>query len=97
MAEKKKLTDKEKEDIAFKNMAIDYIGQLHGKVSQMHGKVSHMEQSQMRQAKYQAKQAKTKVRAKKRKSAKKIRNLTGFKDSLDRKKWLTFGGNPFDK
>ena len=90
MAEKKKLTDKEKEDIAFKNMAIDYIGQLHGKVSQM-------EQSQMRQAKYQAKQAKTKVRAKKRKSAKKTRNLTGFTDSLDRSKFQGFGGNPFDK
>ncbi len=90
MADKKKLTDKEKEDIAFKNMAIDYIGQLHGKVSEM-------EQVQAKQIKYRAKQAKTKARAKKAKAAKKTRNLTGFKDSLDRSKFQGFGGNPFDK
>jgi hypothetical protein len=56
-----------------------------------------MEQVQSKQAKYQAKQAKSKARARKAKAAKKTRNLTGFKDSLDRSKFGGFGGNPFDK
>ena len=88
MADKKKLTDKEKEDIAFKNMAIDYIGQLHSKVSEM-------EQIQAKQIKYRAKQAKSKARAKKAKAAKKTRNLTGLA------KFPGFQGflnkNPMDK
>ncbi len=90
MAEKKKLTDKEKGDIAFKNMAIQYIGDLHSKVSTL-------EQNQAVQAKYQAKKAKSKGRANRAKAAKKTRNLKGFKDSLDRSQWGTFGGNPVDK
>ena len=80
MSDKKKLTDKEKGDIAFKNMAIQTL-----------------EQNQAVQAKYQAKKAKSKGRANRAKAAKKTRNLKGFKDSLDRSQWGTFGGNPFDK
>jgi hypothetical protein len=90
MADKKKLTVKEKEDMAFKNMAIDYIGQLHSRVSQM-------EQVQAKQSKYQAKRARSKARANRAKAAKSTRNLKGFRDSLDRGQWRTWGGNPFDK
>lgn len=90
MAEKKKLTDKEKGDIAFKNMAIDYIGRLDRKVSTL-------EQNQAVQAKYRSKTARSKGRANRAKAAKKARNLKGFRDSLDRGKWGTWGGNPFDK
>ena len=47
--------------------------------------------------KYQSKKARSKGRANRAKAAKKTRNLKGFKDSLDRSQWGTFGGNPFDK
>ncbi len=90
MADKKKLTAKEKGDIAFKNMAIDYIGRLDKKVSTL-------EYNQSVQAKYQSKRAKSKGRANRAKAAKSTRNLKGFRDSLDRGKWGTWGGNPFDK
>ena len=79
MAEKKKLTDKEKGDIAFKNMAIQYIGDLHSKVSKME--------------KYQSKKAKSKGRANRTKAAKAARNLKGMA-SLDSVKLKGFGSSP---
>ena len=86
MAEKKKLTDKEKENISFKNMTIDYIGRLDRKVNTL-------EKNQSVQAKYQTKKAKSKGRANRNKAAKKARNLKGFRDSLDNdSKWGTWGG-----
>lgn len=86
MAEKKKLTDKEKGDIAFKNMAIQYIGDLHGKVSKM-------EKTQAAQAKYRSKTARSKGRANRAKAAKKARNLKGMA-SLDSVKLKGFGSSP---
>lgn len=86
MSDKKKLTDKEKGDIAFKNMAIDYIGRLDRKVSTL-------EKNQSVQAKYQSKKAKSKGRANRAKAAKAARNLRGMA-SLDSVKLKGFGSSP---
>jgi len=86
MAEKKKLTDKEKGDIAFKNMAIQYIGDLHSKVSTL-------EKNQCVQAKYRSKTARSKGRANRLKKGRAARNLKGMA-SLDSVKLKGFGSSP---
>ena len=86
MSDKKKLTDKDKENIAFKNMAIDYIGK-------MDRKISTLEKNQAAQAKSKSKTARSKARANRLKKGKAARNLKGMA-SLDSVKLKVFGSSP---
>ena len=86
MSDKKKLTDKDKENIAFKNMAIDYIGK-------MDRKISTLEKNQSVQAKSKSKTARSKARANRLKKGKAARNLKGMA-SLDSVKLKGFGSSP---